>query len=549
MIKKRISFSWFLNILLQYKWRIFELLVIAFILRILTIVIPFSFQTLIDKIIPYQRYYSLYFMLGLLLFVALVRAYFSFIEFLSSERLGILIGQDIATKFYRHYFCLSPKWHARWRSGDILARISEIGTVQSFITSVIFGISLDVIFISFYLVLLFMINVKLTFVFLAILPVQLFLFFITGPLLRHRIQKAFEANANLESVVVENLNNIETIKSLHAEERAFSRFFTPFKKSLITGYKLSLLSHILGQLLEIIRSVREALIIIVGAYFIFQGELTVGSLIAFYLLSEQVVDPLEGIAGIWEDIQHVRVSRARLGDILMEEPENLSDKPLPKAREKNVFSAQNIAFSWGKNHIFNQLTFNIDQKQFVGILGKSGVGKTTLAKILAGLLPLNEGEILYHGRDISSLPLGSYRRNILYVPAKSDIFTASIRENINPHNFSYADQEYHHALRSVGAEFAFDLPDGLDTMIGEIGLQLSTGQMQRLIIARALLSGAKVLIFDEPTASLDKQSSHYIMKSLKALCKKGKTIIVISHDQTTYGYFDNIIELEQKDET
>ncbi len=545
-IKKQVPLSWFTSILSQYKGRIAELLVLAFVLRILTIVIPFSFQTLIDKIIPYQRYYSLYFMLAILLLVAVVKAYFSFVEFLSSERLGILMGQDMAEKFYRHFFCLSPSWHMKWRSGDILARIGEIGTIQGFISSVIFGISLDIIFIGFYLILLFMINVKLTFVFLAILPIQLILFFITGPLLRKRLQESFEAGADVESIVVENIHNTETIKSLHLEEKALSRFFTPFKHSLIADYRLSFLSHILDQLLDMIGSIREALIIIIGAYFIFQGELTVGALIAFYLLSEQVVDPLEGIAGIWEDVQQVRVSRARLGDILTTEPENLNETPLSSSRLESLFTVNNISFSWGKNIIFEDLNFAIKPASFVGILGASGVGKTTLAKVMAALLPSKEGEVLYKGDNIENLPLGSYRRNVAYIPAKSDIFSGSVRENLNPHDFDYKDEDYLKALHSANADFLLNLPDGLETKIGAAAHNLSTGQQQRLIIARALLCKAKTLIFDEPTASLDKTITHKIILSLKNLCKKGYTIIVITHDQSIYTYFDDIIELGGK---
>lgn len=545
---KRLPLSWFLEDMRKHKWVIIEIIAIALLLRVLTIVIPFSFQTIIDKIIPYNRYYSLYFMLGVFLSIAFVQAYFTFATFISTQYLSIKLIRNYANKFYKHLFSLPPKWHYSWRTGDILARIGEMTVIQSFITKVIFGISLDIIFIVFYIAILLMINVKLTLVFLSILPVQMILFFITGPLLRSRVQESFQARANMESTVVENLTTVETVKSLSLEQYVLDRFNGPFDISLKAGYRLSLLQHILGQLLGLVSKLREALVIIVGAYLILKGsgEFTVGMLIAFYLISEQIVAPLQGIAGIWESFQHVRVSRKRLGDILVEETENLSELPLPKAKSELVFNAKNIGFSWDDKRIFEDLNFSVDAGDFIGISGPSGAGKTTLAKVLAGLLQSDNGSIEYYGHNIKTLPIGSYRRRVAYIPAKSDIFRASIKVNLNPYQFDYQLEDYQRALKIANAGFVFDeLPAGLDTIIGEGALSLSTGQQQRLIVARAVLSKAKVLIFDEPTAALDEKSSHYIISSLKEMCNQGYTIFVITHDASLKTYFKKVISFAE----
>ncbi len=541
---KRLPLSWFLEDMRKYKWVVVEIIVIALLLRVLTIVIPFSFQTIIDKIIPYSRYYSLYFMLGVFLSIAFVQAYFTFATFITTQYLSIKLIRGYANKFYKHLFCLPPRWHYSWRTGDILARIGEMTTIQNFITKVIFGISLDIIFIVFYVVILFMINGKLTLVFLSILPIQMLLFFITGPLLRSRVQESFQARANMESTVVENLTTVETVKALSLEQYVLDRFNAPFDISLRAGYRLSLLQHILGQLLGIVSKLREALVIIVGAYFILKGggEFTVGMLIAFYLISEQIVAPLQGIAGIWESFQHVRVSRKRLGDILVEETEDLSETPLPKATSDLAFNAKDIRFSWDEKLIFEGLNFTVASGDFIGIAGPSGAGKTTLAKIIAGLLQSDHGVIEYYGHDIQTLPMGTYRRQVAYIPAKSDIFRGSVKVNLNPYQFDYSPEDYQRALKAADAGFVFEeLPDGLDTIIGEGALSLSTGQQQRLIVARALLSKAKVLIFDEPTAALDEKSSHHIISSLKDMCAQGYTVFVITHDQSLKTYFKKVI--------
>ncbi len=545
---KRLPLSWFLEDMRKYKWVIMEIIAVALLLRVLTIVIPFSFQTIIDKIIPYNRYYSLYFMLGVFLTIAFVQAYFTFATFITTQYLSIKLIRNYANKFYKHLFCLPPKWHYSWRTGDILARIGEMTTIQNFITKVIFGISLDIIFIVFYAVILFMINAKLTLVFLSILPLQMLLFFITGPLLRSRVQESFQARANMESTVVENLTTVETVKALSLEQYVLDRFNTPFDVSLRAGYRLSLLQHILGQLLGIVSKLREALVIIVGAYFILKGggEFTVGMLIAFYLISEQIVAPLQGIAGIWESFQHVRVSRKRLGDILVEETEDLSEIPLPQPTSDLAFNAQNISFSWDDKLIFKDLNFAINSGDFVGITGSSGVGKTTLAKVIAGLLQPSDGVIEYYGHDIQSLPIGSYRRQVAYIPAKSDIFRGSIKINLNPYQIDYQLEDYQRALDISNAKFVLEeLPDGLDTVIGEGALSLSTGQQQRLIVARAVLSKAKVLIFDEPTAALDEKSSHHIISSLQHMCDQGYTIFVITHDEGLKKYFKKVISFAE----
>lgn len=543
---KRVSLSWFLEDMKKYKGAIFEILCIALLLRLLTIVIPFSFQVIIDKIIPYSRYYSLYFMLGVFLAVAFVRAYFSFTNFITTQYLSIKLIKIYAHKFYHHLFCLAPRWHYIWRSGDILARVNEMRTIQTFINNVIFGTSLDILFVAFYISILFMINIKLTFIFLAILPFQLILFATTGPLLRSRVQEAFQAKANVESTVVENIKSVETLKALSLENTALQRFNIPFEASLKAGFRLSLLKHILGQLLGLIGSIREALVIIMGAYFIFKGELTIGTLIAFYLLSEQVVAPLQGIAGLWESFQHVRVSRRRLGDILGEETENLDRAPLPKAQSDNVFEAKDIAYSWdGVTYIFENLNLKCKKQSFVGIYGPSGAGKTTLAKLMAGLLPLEQGQFSHYGHNITKLPMGTYRRNVIYIPARSDIFRGSVKQNLNPFGFDYDEQDYDQALKIVDAEFLKELPSGLETIIGEGAISLSTGQQQRLIIARALLSKAKTLIFDEPTAAIDEKSAHHVISSLKSLCQsQDYSLFIITHDQSLRSYFEQEICLD-----
>ncbi len=546
---KRVSLAWFLSDMKKYKGAIVEILCVALLLRLLTIVIPFSFQVIIDKIIPYSRYYSLYFMLGVFLAVAFVKAYFSFSNFITTQYLSVKLVKAYANKFYRHLFCLAPKWHYAWRSGDILARVNEMRTIQTFINNVIFGTSLDVLFVAFYISILFMINIKLTLIFLAILPFQLILFTITGPLLRNRVQEAFQARANVESSVVENIKSVETLKALSLEHMALSRFNKPFEESIKTNFRVSLLKHILGQLLAIIASIREALVIIFGAYFIFKGQLTIGMLIAFYLLSEQVVAPLQGIAGLWETFQHVRVSRRRLGDIVMEPTEDLSTEPLPKALSNTIFKAQDMSFSWNeKELIFQNLSLDVKEHIFVGIFGPSGVGKTTLAKVMAGLLPLNEGELCYYGHNIAQLPMGSYRRNVVYTPAKSDILRGSVRQNLNPYNFDYNEEDYKNAIQIADCEFLYALPKGLDTDIGEGALSLSTGQQQRLVLARTLLSKAKTLIFDEPTAALDEKSAHHVMTALKDLCRKGYNIFVITHDKNMRIYFEQEINLGKGEE-
>ncbi len=506
-----------------------EAATLSIVLRLLALVSPFAMQAIIDRILPYQRAESLAIILVLLLAVAAFEALLGFTAGRLGTWIGMGIGRDLALRALRHILHLPLATLQRWPVGQILARIGEIEKVQAFIVYTTSGLLLDAGFSLVYAGVLYTISPFLTGILLLAIPLQLALYFIFGPLERRRFDRAFLAGSFHNARLVESFNHLITLKSLGAEHHALDRLdqsLTENMRQMLVAQNMALSGRSVSSLFD---KALVAIVIFFGAREVLAHDMTLGQLVSFHLLSGYVSGPILGLAKLWDTWQNVQIARRRVGELLLEaaEPEAVL-RPL-QFHPQTGLCLEGVGFAYpGGKPLFQNLTAKFEPTGLSLIVGPSGCGKTTLARVMAGLLSAGEGAITLSRKPLTSFAPSDYRRLVAYVPQMPELFNGTIRENL--HFAARAEdaacwQALDHAAL---ADVVRDLPNGLDTVIGDGSVHLSGGQGQRLALARTLLLNPAVLILDEPTSALDRDTGQQVMTALEMLAKQ-MAIIVITH--------------------
>ncbi|WP_132537218.1 peptidase domain-containing ABC transporter [Rhizobium sp. PP-F2F-G48] len=494
-------------------------MVVAIVLRLLGLVQPFVFQTIIDRVLPFQREATLVLIVVVLalttLFSAGLDALASYLENHTANRLIA----ELARRTFRHVLNLPLQFLQRWPVGETLARIGDTDTIRGFLTGTISGVLLDVLFAAVYIGALLAISPSLTMIVLIMLPLQIMAFGVVGPFLRRRMQVSFFTGSHHQSRMVEAFGNVVTVKALACEERQVGRFHETLNASLVAGFrvtKLNIINEFLGNLLG---NGSVILIIFLGSQAVFRNEITLGEMIAFHLLAEKVSGPIISLSTVWEQWQGLKVARLRLGDFLNFPTETDVAKPALRIDGRLSLSLKNVSFSYVPDEaVISDLCIDIDPAVPTLIIGDSGCGKSTLAKLMSGLYEPEKGRVEANGQDLADCNPHSVRRAIAYLPQEPVLFSGSILDNLLLAKPEATQSEISSALTDSASDRVIaQLAEGIHTEVGERGSQLSGGQRQRIALARALLSDPQALILDEPTSALDAHATDQIVKTLKRL--------------------------------
>jgi len=342
---------------------------------------------------------------------------------------------------------------------------------------------------------------------------------------------------------------VQTIKAQSAEntvrwrwQKRYSSYMSETFRTLLIGVSTGTAGSFLNQLTGL-------LTLWVGAYLVIQGELTIGQLIAFRIISGYVVGPLLNLATSWQSFQGVALSLERLSDVVDAIPEgNTSDAdqlPLPPVAGEVVFQDVDFRFNEGAPLVVRNVSFKVDAGSFIGLVGRSGSGKSTIMKLLPRLYEPEKGRILIDGYDINKLQLGSVRRQIGIVPQDSLLFDGTVKDNIALINPDATSEEIMNAAKVACAhDFIMELPEGYATRVGERGSSLSGGQRQRIAIARAVLQRPKLLIMDEATSALDYITERQVCLNLQKEFE-GVTVFFITHRLSTIRAADTILMMDK----
>ena len=401
-----------------------------------------------------------------------------------------------------------------------------------------------------YLALMFYYNAKLTMAMLAFVPLFALMTWSFTPMFKRMNREIFNEHTEAQSYLIESINGVHTVKSMAIERGVRWKWEELYVRAVNSGFKFNLVQIGVDSLSTLLNRGSSIFLLYLGARLVVAGELSVGQLMAFNALMGSVIGPISRLIGLWDDIQETLVSVERLNDVLDAELEQAKEAVgrVSTAPIRGHIKFDKVGFSYGgrdERYVLSNVELEIFPGQTIALVGRSGSGKTTLAKLLMGLYKPTEGRILVDGRDLATLDLPTYRRQLGVVMQDSFLFSGTIGENIALGEPSPDPEKILSAANLANcAEFVQGMPLGYETLVGERGASLSGGQRQRITIARALYSDPRVLILDEATSNLDVESERAIQENLDRLLAD-RTALIIAHRLSTVRNADRIIVLDQ----
>ena len=547
--EQRFGPSWFMPALERHRRVLTQVLIASFVVQLFGLANPLLIQVIIDKVISQRSLDTLQVLgIGLVVVTILEGVLGSLRTFLFAETTN-RIDQRLGAEVIDHLLRLPLGYFDKRPVGELGTRIAELEKIRNFLTGTALTTILDAAFSLIYIVVMALYSWILTLVALAVLPIQVGLTLLGAPLFRRQFRQAAEENAKTQSHLVESLTGIQTVKAQNVEIVSRWKWQEYYSKYIAKTFEKTITGTALSQTSQVLQKLSQLLVLWVGAALVLQGEMTLGQLIAFRIISGYVTQPLLRLSGIWQSVQELKVSFERLADVIDTPVEsNESDQakiPLPPIRGNVVFENLNFTFKPGQPEVLKNINLAFNSGTFVGIVGQSGSGKSTLMKLIPRLYNPSSGRVKVDGYDIDKVELYSLRRQIGIVPQDPLLFSGTVAENIALTNPDADSEEIVRAAKLACAhDFIMELPSGYSTPVGERGGSLSGGQRQRIAIARTLLSNPKLLVMDEATSALDYETERKVCDNLVDNLSDC-TVFFITHRLSTIKRADRVIMMHQ----
>lgn len=540
--------GWFWQALRKYRGLMGEVLLASFFVQIFALVTPLFFQVVIDKVLTHRSLSTLDVMMVALIGVAIFEVLLTGMRHYLFSHTTNRVDVELGAKLFRHLMHLPLVFFESRRSGDTVARMRELENARNFLTGQALTSWLDLLFALVFLAVMFYYSPTLTFIVVAVLPVFFGASWLITPLLRKRLEDKFALGAENQTFLVETVTAMETLKGQAVEaqwQREWERRLGDYVQAAFHGGHLASATN---QFISLTSKLLSVILLWTGARLVIEGDLTVGGLIAFNMLSGRVNAPILKLASLWQDFTQMKVSIKRLADIMdaPAEPAFQPTRAMPSAIRGDV-SLREVCFRYRQDgpNVLEDVSVDVAAGQIIGLVGVSGAGKTTLVRMLQRLYTPHRGRILVDGVDLSLVDAGWLRRQIGVVGQDNTLFNRSVRENIALANSWLTMEEIMHAAKLAGAhDFILELPEGYDTVIGERGSKLSGGQRARIAIARALATNPRLLLLDEATAALDYESERLIHDNMADICR-GRTVFIVAHRLSTLRLAHRILVLER----
>jgi subfamily B ATP-binding cassette protein HlyB/CyaB len=538
--------GWVLPAVLRHRAALAEVLAASLALQLLAMLAPLGTQIVVDKVLVHRGLSTLQVVGAGLLLLAVFEAALGALRGYLVAHTGSRIDAELGARLVRHLLALPLAWFEARRTGETAARVRELDTVRQFLTGPTLTLLLDVPLAAVVMGLLWLYSGTLVLLVLAALPAFALLSAAITPWLRARLEDRFRRAAASQALLVETVTGIETIKALAAEPRVQRRWESALAAHARAAFRAANLAQASGQAATWLGRTLTVLLLWAGAHEVMAGRLTVGELIAFNMLAGRVTGPVLRLVQLWQEVQQFRLALARLRDVLEAPAEGGTAGAREALRLRGEVVLEDVHFRYraGGPPVLRGLSFRVPAGAMVGIVGRSGSGKSTIARLLQRLYVPEQGRVLLDGLDVGTLDLPALRRQVAVVLQDSLLFAGTVRENIAFGDPGLPLAAVVRAARLAGAhDFVAALPEGYDTVVGERGATLSGGQRQRLAIARALVGDPRVLVLDEATSALDGEAEARLQASLAEI-RAGRTVLIIAHRLSTVRAADHLLVVE-----
>ncbi|WP_171515954.1 peptidase domain-containing ABC transporter [Cupriavidus necator] len=539
----------FIGYLAPYKKILAHLFLATFVIQMLGVVPPLIIQNILDGVVVHQNVGLLHLLIAGLVISSVFSQLMSTIRAYLANFMVRNMDFAMMSHFFKHTLSLPLSFFAKRKTGDIFARFQENQTIRAFLTESTVTTALNLLMVFIYFTIMFLYNVKLTLLLIAfVIPIAALTVVVT-PRVKAYAREVFAASTDAKAYLMETLGGAETVKGMGIERPVRLRWERKYTKALEAQYKAQAFHILVGLASQLLNAATTIAVLWVGATLVLERELTIGQLIAFNAFMGSVLAPLMGLVALWGQLNDAGVAMERLGDVLDLEPEQkpqdvLSRVMLPDLQGEIVM--KDLYFRYGGEdtpYVLENISFAIRPGEMVAIVGRSGSGKTTLAKLLVGFYKPTEGSMTVDGYDLNVIDAAFYRAQVGYVMQSNLLFSGTIAENIACGDDSPDRRRIEEVARMADAHaFISKLPLGYEQVVGERGIGLSGGQIQRLCIARALYHDPRLLVFDEATSALDTQSESNILANMQEILR-GRTAVIIAHRLSTIMQADKILVL------
>ena len=536
----------FLPLIFRQRSLIFYIVLASLLVTLINIGGSYYLQGILDEYIPNQMKSTLGIISIGLIITYILQQIMSFsrdyLLTVLSQRLSI----DVILSYIRHIFELPMSFFATRRTGEVISRFTDANSIIDALASTILSLFLDVSILIIVGSVLLVQNTNLFLLSLISVPIYIIIIFAFMKPFEKMNNDVMQSNSMVSSAIIEDINGIETIKSLTSEETRYQKIDSEFVDYLDKSFKLSKYSILQSSLKQGAQLILNIVILWFGAQVVMTGKISIGQLITFNTLLSYFTNPLENIINLQTKLQSAKVANNRLNEVYLVESEFKNTQTLTDSQ----FLAGDICFEdisykygFGRDTL-NNINLTIKQGDKVSIVGISGSGKTTLAKMIVNFFEPYKGRITINNNDLKMIDKKVLRQHINYLPQQAYIFSGSILENLTLGANQMISQEDIIKACEI-AEIRQDIeqmPMGYQTELSD-GAGLSGGQKQRIALARALLTKAHVLILDEATSGLDVLTEKKVIENLMAMTDK--TIIFVAHRLSISERTNQVIVLNQ----
>ncbi len=524
--------TWVIPGIVKYRMLFGEVLTASVFLHCLALAIPFIVQMMIDQVLVHKEGTTLSLLAGGVLAMAVFEGVLGGLRIYLLSHTTNRMTVGLGAQLFRHMLTLPLTYFDGKRLGETVARLRELEHLRQFVTSHTTVVLVDIPCSLLFLAGMWLFSPILALMVMASLPVYALLFVFMTPAIRARLHDTVNRGAENQAFVVEVLNGLHTVKALAVEPSFLRKWEAQLAGYVRASVQATGLVTIARHLAMGVRNVTLVLVLWIGVSRVIEGQLSIGQLIACTLLATQVTGPVLRWVNLWQEFHQADLSVQRLGDVMNRQPEpsySQNRVTIPHIHGQVRFEDVTFRYRPDGPTVIRTLSLSAEPGQIIGIIGRAGSGKSTIAKLLQCLYPLDQGRIVVDGVDLAHVDPAWWRRHVGVVLHENFLFNGSVRSNIALSNPDLPVEQVLQAARLCGAhEFIAELGNGYDTLIGEQGSMLSSGQRQQIAIARALASNPRMLIFDDAMSGLDEDAEAVIQQNMVHIAQ-GRTLFVMAH--------------------